>query len=83
MRFVLGSLPRMVVMAAIVDSALFVPFGAILALLSFMLFGLSLESFVTFGGMLSGLEGLIAWWAILLMPSLAYATYVMPWHPNE
>jgi hypothetical protein len=79
MRFVLGSLPRMVVMAAIVDSALFVPFGAILALLSFALFGIPLQSFITFGGALGGVEGLIAWWAILLVPSLVYAAYAMPW----
>ena len=83
MRLVLGSLPRMVLMAAVVDSALFVPLGALLALLSFALFGVSLQSFVTFGGIFAAPAGLVAWWAILLVPSLAYAAYMMPWHPRE
>ena len=83
MRLVLGSLPRMVIMAAIVDSALFVPIGAILALLCFALFGVSLQSFVTFGGFVSPPAGVIVWWAVFLVPSLAYAAYMMPWHPRE
>jgi len=83
MRLVLGSLPRMVIMAAVVDSALFVPLGAILALLCFALFGVPLQSFVTFGGFVSAPEGLIAWWAIFLVPSLVYAAYVMPWGGNR
>lgn len=82
MRLVLGSLPRMVVMAAVVDSALFAPFVAILAFL-FGLFGVPLQSFISFGGLLSGPGGLIAWWAILLVPSLVYAAYMMPWHSKE
>ena len=79
MRFVLGSIPQMVVMAAIVDTALFVPFGAIAALLSFLVFGISLHGFITFGDVLNAPEGLIAWWAVLLIPSLVYAAYTMPW----
>ena len=81
MRLVLSSLPRMMIMAAIVDSALYVPLGAILAFV-FGLFGVSLQSLMTFGGLLNALEGLIAWWAILLVPSLVYAAYMMPWHSN-
>ena len=76
----LGSLPRMLVMAAVVNTALFVPLTAILAFLSFALFGTSLQSFVTFGGQLSAPEGIIGWWGILLVPSLVYAAYMMPWH---
>jgi len=49
MRLVLRSLPQMVVMAAIVTSALFVPVAALLIWLSFALFGVSLRAFVTFG----------------------------------
>jgi hypothetical protein len=83
MRFILGSLPQTVVMAAIVDTALFLPFGAILAFLSFALFGVSLRGFITFGGALNAPVGLIAWWSLLLVPSLAYAAYAMPWRPKE
>lgn len=79
MRLVLSSLPRMMIMAAVVDSALFVPLGGLLALLAFVLFGVSLQSFMTFGGLLNPVEGLIAWWAMLLVPSLVYAAYMMPW----
>ena len=83
MRFVLASIPQMVMMAAIVDTALFVPFGAILALLSFALFGVSLLGFITFGGALGAFGGVVAWWALLLVPSLVYAAYAMPWRPKE
>ena len=83
MRLVLGSLPRMVIMAAIVDSALFVPLGAILALLCFALFGVSLQSFVTFGGFVGAPAGVIVWWGIFLVPSLVYAAYMMPWEGNR
>ena len=60
MRFVLGSIPQMVVMAAIVDAALFLPVCAIFALLSFALFGVSFQGFVTFGGALGAFEGVVA-----------------------
>ena len=84
MRYVLGSIPQMVVMAAIVDTALFLPFGAILAFLAFLLFGVPLQGFLTLGGVLGhAVEGLIAWWAILLVPSLAYAAYAMPWRTSD
>jgi len=69
----------MVVMAAIVDTALFVPVGALLALAAFALFGVSLRAFVTFGGHVPALDGVVIWWGVLLLPSLVYAAYAMPW----
>ena len=84
MRYVIGSIPQMFVMAAIVDTALFLPFGAILALLAFLLFGVSLHGFLTFGGVLGHpAEGFVAWWTLLLIPSLAYAACAMPWRPRD
>jgi hypothetical protein len=83
MRLVLASLPQMLVMAAIVDTALFVPFGAILAFLSFLLFGVSLQGFITFGGALNAFVGLIAWWGLLFLPSIVYAAFAMPWSPQD
>jgi hypothetical protein len=65
MRLVLRSLPQMLVMAAIVTSALFVPVGALLIWFSFALFGVSLRAVVAFGSLLTALEGLLAWWALL------------------
>jgi hypothetical protein len=83
MRLVFRSLPQMVVMAAIVTSALFVPVGALLVWPSFALFGVSLRAVVTFGSLLTALQGLLAWWALLFLPALAYAACVMPWSARE
>lgn len=83
MRFVLRSIPQMLVMAAVVTTALCVPVGAVLASLSFALFGISLREFVTFGGELAPVEGLLAWWAVLFIPALVYAAYVMPWRAGK
>jgi len=83
MRLVLRPLPQMVVMAAIVTSALFVPVGALLIWLAYALFGVSLPALVTFGSLLTALEGLLAWWALLFFPALAYAACVMPWSARE
>ena len=79
----LRALPQMVVMAAIVTSALFVPVAALLIWLSFAFFGVSLRAVVTFGSLLTALEGLLAWWALLFLPALVYAACVMPWSVRE
>ena len=79
MKLVLRSLPQMVVMAAIVDTALFVPVGGLLALVAFAFFGVPLRAFVTFGGHLPTLDGILIWWGLLLVPALVYAAYAMPW----
>lgn len=83
MRVVLSLLPQMIVMASIVATALFVPVTGLLALLGFLLFGISLFDFVTFGGALGPVEGLIAWWVLMLVPALVYAAYVMPWEAKH
>ena len=83
MRLVLRSLPQMVVMAAIVTSALFVPVGALLIWLCFAFFGVSLRALVTFGSLLTALEGVLAWWALLFLPAIVYAACVMPWSARE
>ncbi|MGH8745798.1 MAG: hypothetical protein ACREUK_04830 [Burkholderiales bacterium] len=73
----------MLVMTAVVTSALCVPVGALLAFISFALFGVSLRAFVTFGGWLAPFPGLLAWWAVLSLPALVYAAYAMPWRPRD
>ena len=78
-KIVLRSLPQMVVMAAIVDTALFAPVGGLLALIAYAFFGVPLRAFVTFGGELPAFDGAVVWWGVLLIPSLAYAASVMPW----
>jgi hypothetical protein len=83
MRFVLHSLPQMFVMAAVVDTALLVPAAGLLALLAFLLFGVSPRGFLTFGESLNAFEGLVAWWTLMLVPSLVYSAYMMPWGAKE
>jgi hypothetical protein len=83
MRSALRSLPQMVLMAVIVATVLFGPAAAILAFLAFALFGVSVQGFITFGGSMAILLGLGLWWALLLVPSLVYAAYVMPWHARD
>jgi hypothetical protein len=78
LRVVLRPQPQMVVMAAIVATVLFAPVGGVLALLAFLLAGISLQDFVTFGGALSASYGLVLWWAVMLVPAIVYAAFVMP-----
>lgn len=79
----LRSVPQTIVMATIVATALYVPVGAVIALLAFALFRVPLESLLTFGGWLGLLDGVVAWWVILFVPSLVYSIYVMPWSGRE
>jgi hypothetical protein len=79
----LRSILQMLVMAAIVTTALFVPLGAIVALVAFGLFGVALQALVTFGGSLPAAAGVAAWWLILFVPALVYAAYVMPWPTSD
>jgi hypothetical protein len=83
MSFALRSVLQMLVMTAIVTTALFVPLGTLLALICFALFRIGLLDFVTFGGRLNAVEGLAAWWLIFFVPALVYAAYAMPWHPRD
>lgn len=83
MRFILRSVPQMLLMAAVVTTALCAPIGAVLALLSFALFGVPLRAFVSFGGFFTPFHGLLAWWAVLYLPALVYAAYAMPWSPRD
>jgi len=83
MKLILRSLPQMLVMAAVVTTALFVPVVAVLALLSFALFGVALHSFVSFGDAVTAYQGLAAWWAVLFVPALVYSAYMMPWSAGE
>ena len=83
MRFALPSVLQMLVMAAIVTTALFLPAGTILVLLASALFGVTLLGFITFGGFFTLLEGVLVWWAVFFLPALVYATYAMPWNAEN
>ena len=78
MRAALASVPRVVVMAAIVTTMLCWPVGiVVLSLLG--LFGISIESAMTLGGTLNRYSGLLAWWLAGFVPALAYTACVFPW----
>lgn len=73
MRLVPDSMPHVMAMAAIVATLMYLPVGAILALASFAVLGISFEAFLTFGGSLGGFQGLLAWWALGFIAALPYA----------
>jgi len=74
----LRSLRATAVMAAIVTTLLCGPVGALLALFSFAVLGISIHSFVTFGDRLNAVGGLFVWWVIAFVPAYGYAVFAMP-----
>ena len=64
-------------MAAIVTTMLWLPAGALLALLAYGLFGVPLNAFLTFGEAMHPALGLVAWWAISFIPAYVYAVLVL------
>jgi hypothetical protein len=69
------------VMAVIVTTLACIPMGAVLALLSFGIPDMSPQSLVTFGGRFNAFVGVLLWWAIAFVPSLAYSAFAMPTDP--
>ena len=63
-------------MAAIVATLLWLPLVALLALGARLAFGLPFHEFLTFGEVIAASEGVVAWWAIALVPSGVYAALV-------
>ena len=70
-------------MAAIVTTLLSIPVGALLALLCYAVLGTSFEAFLTFADTFDRFHGLVAWWMVLFLPALAYATCVLPWSAED
>ena len=69
--------------AAIVATLLRLPVGALLAWLCFAVLGISLHAFVTFGGELNGLQGLLAWWALGFLAAFVYSAFLLPLDRKE
>jgi hypothetical protein len=65
-----------VALAGLVATLLFLPLGALLALLCYLIFDVSLHAFVTFGDRLSEPFGLVAWWVIAWLLARAYVASV-------
>jgi hypothetical protein len=65
-------------MAAIVTTLLWLPFGALLAVLAYGFLDISLEAFLTLGHSLPHASiGLVAWWAIGFVPALVYSILIL------
>jgi hypothetical protein len=66
-------LPQTALMAAIVTTLLCVPVWGLLALASFGVLDVSFQAFLTFGGALNAVQGLLAWWTLGYVPAFLYA----------
>ncbi|HEV2430670.1 MAG TPA: hypothetical protein VGT43_04040 [Burkholderiales bacterium] len=78
MRALIVSLSQVAVMGAIVALLLYALVGIVLALV-FALFGVSLETVVTFDDTLSIYAGLFAWWLLTFSGTSVYAFCAFPW----
>jgi hypothetical protein len=74
---------RITVMAAIVTTLLCLPVGALLAWLCYAVLGTPFQDFLTFAHTFNRFQGLLAWWVVLFLPALAYATCVLPWSAED
>lgn len=74
----MASVGQMFVMAAIVATLLYVSVGAAAAVLLAVL-GTPFRAFVTFGGALDLIAGLLAWWVAMFAVSCVYGAWVFPW----
>ena len=82
-RRALDYISRITVMAAIVTTLLCLPAGALLALICYGVLGTPLEDFLTFANTFNRFQGVLAWWMVLFLPALAYATWVLPWTAED
>ena len=69
---------QVVVLAAIVDTLMCLPVGALLALFGFAVLGMPFHDLLTFEGALNGFQGLLAWWALGFLGALPYAALCAP-----
>ena len=78
MSLIKSSMSQVIVMAAVTTTLLWLPVGALLALLCFALLGISFHAFLTFADTLNRFQGLLAWWLLGFLPAFAYAAYFRP-----
>jgi hypothetical protein len=82
-RRALDYISRITVMAAIVTTLLYLPVGVLLAWLCYGVLGTPFQAFLTFADTFNRFQGLVAWWMVLFLPALAYATCVLPWSAED
>lgn len=72
----------MALMAAIVATACYWPIGVAAAVV-FALCGVSVDAFVTFGGVFGRISGMAVLWLMFFLPSLVYAALLFPWEEES
>ena len=78
----MASLGQLAVMAALVATMAYFPFG--LALIGLLrIAGLGYETLITFGGSFGVFVGLGAWWLLVFSGALLYAAFMFPWGDKE
>jgi hypothetical protein len=75
----LAAAGRTIVIAAIIATMLYWPAGIVLAALC-ALFGIPAQAFITFGGLLATVPGMLAWWLVAFAFALAYAATLLVLH---
>ena len=78
MRHLLTTLSKATVVAAIVATLVYLPFGVLLVLVP-RLFGIPYDTLLTFGGALNVGVGLLAWWLCALAGACGYVAWAFPW----
>ena len=71
----MAALLQVALMAAIVATLLVWPVGIVLALVLSQ-FGIALDAFITFGGVLNRFTGLAALWVLAFAAAVPYAVFV-------
>ena len=78
----MASLGQLAVMAALVATMAYFPFGLALIFL-LRIAGVGYETLITFAGSFGLFVGLIAWWLLVFAAALVYATFMFPWGDKE
>jgi hypothetical protein len=65
--------------STIVATIVYVPLTALFAALSVFVFGVPLETFVTFNSTFAAPVGLVVWWLVLLVPAGIYSVLCARW----
>ena len=69
---------QIAVLAAIVAFLVYLPAAVLLVLVAHFT-GMSLRTFMTFGGVFNTFSGLLAWWVIAYAASCVYVGIAFPW----
>ena len=77
-----AAIGQMALIAAIVATVCYWPVGIAAAVL-LALFGVSVDAFVTFGGVFNRLLGMAVLWFMFFAPSLVYAAFMFPWEQTH